>query len=109
MSARGPPPTTAAAADLPPMTHGGAGRLPRTCAAAALPGSKCPPPRVVLIAIGAPSSDHAPLMPVPVASVLCAPQRDASAAWTGGCHGHFDTLVSLPAAAAADDGAETVN
>ena len=88
---RGPPPTTAAVADPPPMSHAGVVRQPRMCAAAALPG----------------------VTPHPTAAATfceqCIPLRDASAAWAGGCRGRFDTWVSLPAAAAADNGAATVN
>jgi hypothetical protein len=46
---------------------------------------------------------------LPLASVLGAHQVDASAAWTGACRGRFDASGSLPAAAAAEYGAETVN
>ena len=88
---------------------GGVGCQPRTCAAAALPGSAYLPPRDVPVAIRAPSSVHAPLVPLPVALVLGAHQQDASAAWSGGYRGRFNASESFPAAAAVDDGAETVN
>jgi len=109
MLAHNTPPANAAAVDPLLMTYGGVGCQPRTCAAAALPGSACLPPRVVPVAIRAPYSDHAPLVPLPVALVLGAHQWDASAAWSGSCRGRFDTSESFPAAAVVDDGAETVN
>jgi hypothetical protein len=99
MLARSPPPATAAAFDPLLMTYGGVGRQPRTCAAAALPGLELLTPRDVPVATRAPPSDNVTLEMLPLASLLDAHQLDARNVWTG----------SLPAAAAADDGAETVN
>ena len=99
MLARNTPPANAAAVDPLLMTYGGVGCQPRTCAAAALPGLELLTPRDVPVATRAPPSDNVTLEMLPLASVLGAHQLDARVVWTG----------SLPVAAAADDGAETVN